>query len=142
MAQQSSNTDLPYGHVHDFTFEHLALNVKDKERAERWYTTNLNLKAVVSIPGDKSFLADPTGRVCLEIYQKDEADILDFDAYHPLTLHLAFHVRDVEAAAENLLNAGATVEEAMKEVDGDQLMMLRDPFGVAIQLVHRKRPMF
>jgi uncharacterized glyoxalase superfamily protein PhnB len=51
-------------------------------------------------------------------------------------------VRDVEAAAEDLLNAGATVEEAMKEVSGDQMIMLRDPFGLAIQLVHRRNPMF
>jgi catechol 2,3-dioxygenase-like lactoylglutathione lyase family enzyme len=139
MSDQSS---LPYGHVQDYTFEHVALNVADKDKAERWYTRYLNMTVARSVPGQKSFLADPTGRVCLELYSNDSAEKLDFDRYHPLALHLAFHVRDVEAAAEDLLNAGATVEEAMKEVSGDQMMMLRDPFGLAIQLVHRRNPMF
>ena len=121
-------------------FEHFALNVKDKSGAEEWYTKHLGLSVVRSVPGNMSFLADSGGRVILEIYQKDE-DVLPYGDLHPLTLHVAFAVDDVAAEVKHLEAAGATLVDGPTQVKGDTLAMLKDPFGLSIQLVHRKDPM-
>ena len=129
-------TDYP-----DFTFEHLALNVADKQPAERWYVENLNLRVVRSVPGAASFLADAAGRVVLELYANDSAARLDFANQHFLSFHLAFAVHDIKATAQQLIEAGAQIAEDYRVAGDDELMMLRDPFGVCIQLVHRTQPM-
>jgi catechol 2,3-dioxygenase-like lactoylglutathione lyase family enzyme len=122
-------------------FEHFALNVADKSKAEQWYTEHLHLSVVRSVPGNMSFLADVTGRVILEIYQKSEAEVLPYAEMHPLMLHIAFSVDDVEEEVRRLQSAGATLVEGPSVVKGDLLAMLRDPFGLAIQLVKRQAPM-
>lgn len=122
-------------------FEHFALNVTDKSKAEQWYSEHLRLSVVRSVPGNMSFLADPTGRVILEIYQKSEAEVLPYADMHPLMLHIAFSVDDVEGEVSRLQAAGATLVDAPNQVKGDTLAMLRDPFGLAIQLVKREEPM-
>jgi glyoxylase I family protein len=60
----------------------------------------------------------------------------------PLLLHVAFMVDDVAAVRQKLIAAGATpVDEITTTPAGDQLTMLRDPWGLAIQFVHRADPM-
>ncbi len=131
------------GNYPDFTYAHTGLNVDDREACEKWYVENLNLKIVRSVPGNMSFLADPTGRVVLEIYSNKAAPVLDFPGIHFLSLHLAFLVDDPEKRASELIKAGATIAEDYKITDvGDRMIMLQDPFGVAIQLIKRQEPMF
>lgn len=122
-------------------FEHFALNVADKSGAEQWYSHHLGLTVVRSVPGNMSFLADATGRVILEIYEKREAEVLPYGEMHPLMLHIAFSVDDVEGEVKRLQSAGATLLEGPSVVKGDVLAMLRDPFGMALQLVKREEPM-
>jgi uncharacterized glyoxalase superfamily protein PhnB len=60
----------------------------------------------------------------------------------PLLLHIAFMVDDVKGIREKLIAAGATpVGEVTISPSGDELAMLRDPWGVAIQFVKRAKPM-
>ena len=127
----------------DFTFAHTGLNVSDRDACAAWYTEHLNLKVVRSVPGNMIFLADQTGRVVLEIYSNPAAPVLDFTDIHFLSLHLAFLVEDPDGKAKELIAAGATVAEEYKVTDvEDRMIMLRDPFGVCIQLIKRKEPMF
>ena len=51
--------------------------------------------------------------------------------------HHALKVDDVDAATEALLSAGATRFEELKFIDGTRLVMLRDPWGVTLQLCKR-----
>jgi predicted enzyme related to lactoylglutathione lyase len=60
---------------------------------------------------------------------------------HPLVLHLAFESVDADADRARLLAAGATLVEAVLPPDGSKLYMLRDPWGVALQLCRRARPL-
>jgi catechol 2,3-dioxygenase-like lactoylglutathione lyase family enzyme len=119
------------------TFEHVALNLKDYREAADWYCTNLGMTIVREKPGAMVFLADEAGTIVLELYANPEADLLNAAGLHPLTLHLAFAVDDVVSEAERLLAAGCTLSEQTKTVGADTLAMLRDPFGVSLQLVHR-----
>ncbi len=126
----------------EHVFEHMAINVPDRDRAERWYTEQLGLSVVRSVPGSMCFLADPTGRVVLELYSNPAHPVMSFGQLHPLTFHVAFLVDDVAGEAERLVGAGASVVDPIKTVNGDTMVMLRDPFGMGLQLMKRGQPMF
>lgn len=125
-----------------FRFEHLALNLANREAFERWYVENLELVVARSVPSEKSFLADRNGTVIFELYDNKSAPYTELRDTEPLTFHVAFAVDDVEAAAARLVAAGARVVEPVKVVDGDRLAMMEDPFGLSLQLVCRKSSMF
>ena len=77
-----------------------------------------------------------------ELYHNATAPVPDYRAIHPLTLHVAFFVDDVADVRSKLLQAGATAEgEISSNDEGDQFAMLRDPWGLAVQLVKRTAPM-
>jgi glyoxylase I family protein len=124
--------------------EHVAINVPDPLALSRWYVENLGLTVVrrfMEAPWGH-FLADDGGRVMLEIYGNEQAPQHDFKADHPAMLHFAFVSNDVEADVRRLVAAGATqVGGIDRPVSGDVLAMLRDPWGVCIQLVRRAQPM-
>jgi glyoxylase I family protein len=124
-------------------FEHFALNVSSPVEMAKWYVDNLEMKIVRSI--EKSpftrFLADKTGRIVLEIYSNNSAKIPDYKSANPLEFHFAFMVEDTTSLKNKLLKVGATLEEDLKLDDGSNLVMLRDPFGVPVQLCKRGNPM-
>jgi uncharacterized glyoxalase superfamily protein PhnB len=61
---------------------------------------------------------------------------------HVSILHFAFYTDDIAGERDRLLAAGATLVDDVYATDtGDQLAMLRDPWGVAIQVLRRKIPM-
>ena len=124
-------------------FEHFALNVKDPVNMARWYVDNCEMKIVRSL--EKApfthFLSDKSGRVVLEIYANNSAKFPDHLNAHPLEFHFAFMVDDTESLKTKLISAGAKLEEDLKLDDGSNLIMLRDPFGVCLQLCKRANPM-
>jgi len=61
---------------------------------------------------------------------------------NPLSLHIAFMVDDGKAICDKLVAAGATVAGDVNITPaGDEIAMLRDPWGVPIQFVKRAEPM-
>lgn len=91
------------------------------------------------------FLADDGDAVMLEFYRNPALPVPDYRAMHPMLLHLAFRPssgEDLAAARIRLLAAGATSEGDIQRNDnGDVVAMLRDPWGLPIQLVHRAESM-
>ena len=123
-------------------FEHLALNVRDQKAVEEFYVTHLGFTVVRRYPAGASFLADSAGRIVFELYSREDAPYFDGEATHALTLHIAYECDDVEATAKALLSAGATEDISMSTTPaGDVLIMLRDPFGITIQLLDRADPL-
>ena len=124
--------------------EHAAWQVADPVAAAKWYVAHLGMRVVRQSgpPAHMRFLADATGRVLLEIYHNPAAPLMDYATTNPLVLHLAFVVADVAAERDRLVAAGASVVDAFTVTPaGDQMAMLRDPWGFAVQLVKRKEPM-
>ncbi|WP_339878631.1 VOC family protein [uncultured Algoriphagus sp.] len=124
-------------------FEHFALNVPDATSTSLWYEEHLGLtvkKKMVESPF-MTFLADDSGTVMLEIYTNPKGQTLDFDKFHPLTVHLALVSDDPIADKNRLLEAGATEVSDDVLPDGSHLVMLRDPWGICLQLCKRTTPM-
>lgn len=124
--------------------EHAAWSVEDPIAAADWYVKHLGMRVVRSAgpPAHARFLADATGRVLLEIYNNPRVQVPDYRRTDPLIIHLAFAVEDVPGERDRLVQAGAAVVDTFARTDtGDQMAMLRDPWGFPIQLVKRAQPM-
>jgi catechol 2,3-dioxygenase-like lactoylglutathione lyase family enzyme len=123
-------------------FEHVALNVPDAKGMAAWYVAHLDMAIAKSMDEEPytHFLADSTGRVVMEIYTNKAVPIPDYGGVHPLNLHRAFAVTDADAARERLLAAGAEYVEEVRPADGSVLYMLRDPWGVPLQICRRTKP--
>ena len=123
--------------------EHIAWNVADPVAMAAWYVEHLGMRVVRQGPAPQHihFLADAKGRVVIEIYNNPVDPIPDYSSMHPMRHHLAFAAPDPDAAKTELVAAGATYVEEMSLPDGSRLLMLRDPWGLAIQLCARVTPL-
>ena len=124
--------------------EHIALNHPDPVNAAKWYANNLDMQIIRT--SDSSpfihFLADKAGQGLIELYNNPKASVPDYPSQSPLILHIAFSVEDLAGTIARLQEAGATVEsEGTKNSRGDELAMVRDPWGVCLQLVKRNNPL-
>ncbi|MDR2673686.1 MAG: VOC family protein [Opitutaceae bacterium] len=120
-------------------FEHFAINLADVRTAVKWYVDNLGL--AVGRSSDKGalahFLADSSGRVFLELYSNPAAPVPAYATMDPLVFHIAFVSTDTAADRSRLEKAGATFVSADELPDGTRLLMMRDPWGVALQFCNR-----
>jgi glyoxylase I family protein len=124
--------------------EHAAFQVGDPVAVSRWYVDHLGLtvKRSQSERPWGHFLAGDGDAVMLEFYNNPRAAVPDYRAIDPLQLHVAFVADDVAAVRTRLMAAGATSEGDVQVTPaGDHMAMLRDPWGLAVQLVRRATPM-
>jgi glyoxylase I family protein len=124
--------------------EHFAIIVKDPPAVAQWYVTHLGMRVVRSggAPTFTTFLAGEGDTVMVEIYTNPNVPVPDYASMDPLIVHMAFQCDDMQAQHAKLLAAGATpAGEIGTTPAGDQLAMLRDPWGFAIQLARRQKPM-
>jgi catechol 2,3-dioxygenase-like lactoylglutathione lyase family enzyme len=121
----------------EFGHEHTALNIPEVDAAGRWYCDNLGMQVLRSGESVR-YLADSTGRLVFEFYTNPDAGIPDYTQMAPATMHLAFYVSDIPTAVANLVAAGAEIVSDYEVADsGDEMAMLRDPWGVPLQLMKR-----
>jgi glyoxylase I family protein len=124
--------------------EHTAYQVADPVSLATWYVAHLGLRIKRSQKESPFgyFLADDGDSVMLEFYRQEGMPVPDYRAMDPLLLHLAFLADDVAATRARLLSAGATPEgDVFTNAAGDEVAMLRDPWGLALQLIRRADPM-
>jgi glyoxylase I family protein len=123
--------------------EHVAFNVAEPVEAAAWYVQHLGMRVArySGGPTEIHFLADAAGASVLEFYRNPAAAVPDFAAMHPMQMHIAFAADDADAEAARLQAAGARLEDTTDLPDGSRLVMLRDPWGVPIQLVRRAQPL-
>lgn len=120
-------------------FEHFALNVPDCRAHAQWYVKHLGFKVVRSREDSPftHFLGDETGRVIMELYSNPKAPYPDYANTPPLCFHVALVATDAKAERARLEQAGARFVLEEPQPDGTLLIMLRDPWGVALQLCQR-----
>jgi catechol 2,3-dioxygenase-like lactoylglutathione lyase family enzyme len=121
--------------------EHTAFQVADPVAAARWYVTHLGLtvQRAQAVAPFGQFLADDGGTVMLEFYCNPKIPVPDYRSMDPLTLHIAFVAGDTKKERDRLIAAGATPEGDVQTTEsGDVMAMLRDPWGLALQLAQRR----
>ena len=123
--------------------EHFAYQVENPSAVGEWYCEHLGfmIKREADIPVPVRFLADESGAVMLEVYNNPTVKTPDYASMDPLILHLAFTCSEVPETVDRLTAAGAICLSTEETPAGDSLAMLRDPWGLAIQLCHRANPM-
>src|SRR5690606_36783887 len=123
--------------------EHFALNVENPLAMSEWYVKHLGLRIVRQMQEAPytSFLADDSGNIMIEVYNNPPQEVPDYRKMNPLLVHLAFVSKDPDEDRNNLLAAGASLVSDQKLDDGSRLVMLRDPWGLCIQLCERGGPM-
>ena len=119
--------------------EHVAINVPEPVQMADWYVEHCGMRIVVSVEGPPftRFIADASGTTAIEIYRNEEAPIPDYFSQSPLVVHNAFAVENLDETKDRLTEAGATFVEEIETPDGSRLIMLRDPWGIPLQLVKR-----
>ncbi|AGA79326.1 VOC family protein [Echinicola vietnamensis] len=124
-------------------FEHFAINVAQPRAMSDWYEKHIGLSVVSKQDSSPymTFLADDSDTIMLEIYNNPKAPVLEFNSQHPLVLHLALVSEDPAADRDRLVAAGAEVISDDVLEDGSHLVMLKDPWGLALQLCKRAKPM-
>ena len=124
-------------------FEHFGINVSDPVGMANWYVDHCGMEVLKRVAGgtDAHWIADSTGRCTVEVYRNDAAPVPDYATMDPLLLHFAFAVDDAASTRDRLINAGARLLTDDRMDDGSHLVMLRDPWGVALQLCQRARPL-
>ena len=123
--------------------EHVAFNVAEPVEQAGWYVRHLGMRVARygGGPTEVHFLADAAGATVLEFYRNPAAAVPDYAAMHPMQMHVAFAADDPDAEAARLQAAGATPEDTTDLPDGSRLVMMRDPWGLAVQLVRRATPL-
>jgi uncharacterized glyoxalase superfamily protein PhnB len=125
-------------------FEHLALNVSDPQAMTNWYAENLGYKVLRKggPPTYGTFISDAGGHVMYELGINAQYPVIDFSKVLTSALHFAYTVDDVWSVRNALIAAGATLAEEVRETNtGDQVLVLRDPWGFAIQFIKRGEAM-
>ena len=124
--------------------EHFALQVPDPVAMADWYVKHLgcSIARAGGEPSHARFVRDSSGAVMLEVYRNPKLPAPDYANMDPLLVHLAFVSDSPAADRDRLVKAGARlIEDLVTSPAGDQLVMLRDPWGVALQLAKRAVPM-
>jgi catechol 2,3-dioxygenase-like lactoylglutathione lyase family enzyme len=119
--------------------EHFALNVPDAPAHAAWYVTHLGMTIAsrCDVAPYTHFLTDGAGHTLIELYSKPGTE---YATAHPQCYHLAVVAGDARAECARLKQAGAAPSSEISRADGTLLIMMLDPWGVAIQLCQRPKP--
>ena len=123
--------------------EHVAFQVADPAAMADWYVKHLGfcVRRSSDEPVIARFLADRSGAVMLEIYRNPKVPVPNYASMDPALMHVAFVCEDVRAAVARLTAAGASLVSGPELLGKDELAMLRDPWGLALQLAKRQQSM-
>ena len=124
--------------------EHIGFNVNAPVEQAAWFCEHLGMTVARKFgpPQFGHFLADARGGMMLEFYHNAAMPVPDYAALLPMSFHVAFQVDDVASTREKLLRAGASAEgDITRNSDGDQIALVRNPWGLTVQLVKRAQRM-
>ncbi|MCY2928944.1 MAG: VOC family protein [Planctomycetota bacterium] len=127
------------------SIEHMALQVAQPAEMVHWWCKNLGMKVLRQMGPEAFFMADEGDRVVLEVYHNPAVGVPEYGAWEAGRFHVAFASDDVKADAARLVGAGGRLEGALDEIKpteaGDVFAIVRDPWGIAVQLVCRAKPL-
>ncbi len=120
--------------------EHVAFDVPEPEKLITWWCEHLGFRR--SAPGS-AFIIDDSGTMGLEFYNSGETPAKpDYAQAHAMSMHIALLSDDVRADAERLAAAGGTIETLKLDTPDFHMAIVRDPWGLPIQLCKREKTIF
>jgi len=124
-------------------FEHLRMNVADKEATAKWYVENLGLEIIPSKSKEFVYVADKDHNFMLELSSIPNVKNTFFDVHFD-SFHIAFEGhKTIKAVSEKMLANGGKQEGVLYTNNiGDYVMNIRDPNGFNTQLLHRVNPFY
>jgi hypothetical protein len=124
-------------------FEHLRINVADKETTAKWYVDNADLEIIPSDNREVVYVADKDHNFMIEFSSVPGIRNTYFDI-NLEAFHLAFEGhKSIEAVAEKMLaDKGVKEGTFYRNQIGDYVMNVRDPNGFTAQLIHRVNPFY
>ncbi len=123
-------------------FEHFALNVEQPHEIADWYVRTFGCQIILKMDAEPHtvFLADANGRVFWELYRNQKAPMTNVCHSDPLVFHLAVAVDELDGTKSEVMEAGGAFIEEVRTDSGSVLLMMRDPWGIALQLCCRIPP--
>ena len=125
-----------------FEIEHIGISVKEPVKMANWYQETLGFDIKFSAEdGEKAvaFITDGGGRAMLELGKLPGVLPLAEGLSHHLQLHIALKSDDPDKDAEFLVSKGARfIEKCPITRQGENLIVLSDPWGNTLQLAKRK----
>jgi glyoxylase I family protein len=124
--------------------EHIGLSVSKPISMANWYVEHLGFIIRRQDGNDQkglAFISDPEQETMLELFDNNVTPPLVSYALSPAAVHIAINSHDPDADMQRLIKAGAVhLEGDPKKATGDVLVLLRDPWGMTIQLAKRAKP--
>jgi glyoxylase I family protein len=138
----SSGTDLTFSAIH-----HVAINVHDLERSERWYTEVLGFRRLAPFAGDRFsrvLLRHASGMLIGLTRHDDPEAVTPFNERRPGLDHFAFQVADraqVEAWVARFDELGVPHSEVRHTpITGSYLVVFRDPDNIQLEMYAPGQP--
>jgi predicted enzyme related to lactoylglutathione lyase len=116
------------------------IDVDDLDHAIRFYTSALELKLGRRFGTDAAELLGGSAPIYLLVKapgsppSHDSGQLRDY-ARHWTPVHLDIVVNDLDAAVQRAVDAGATLEDAVRSSSWGKLALMADPFGHGFCLV-------
>jgi glyoxylase I family protein len=124
--------------------EHIGLCIENPISAAEWWVANLGfrfLRKLGTDAGGAAFIADHQGTV-LEFAKLEEVPSLDLGKLEFIQLHFALECQDTMEEARRLEKVGAIlVGESPRNAYKNEKLIIKDPWGICIQLIHREDPL-
>lgn len=121
--------------------EHIGFLVSEPISIGNWYKEYLNLKIIKSFGNNEEgavFLKDAKTGTILEFGKFKETLNFNYNELKPLQIHIAIECQDPLELAKKLESAGAMIigESPKAEVKNERILV-KDPWGITIQLINR-----
>lgn len=124
--------------------EHIGFVVKDAHKAAQWYNLHLGFNVLKTAPDNSAaFIQCRDNHLIIELISEGAVKAAAEDLTHPLQAHIAFRTDAFDEDMDALIEAGA--EHAMDCETADpeaKVCILKDPFGLYIQLAQRKQEFY
>ena len=120
--------------------EHIGFVISTPCKAADWYVKNLGFTLLRKAENNSvAFIKEPHSGLIFELIGNPDIHPIDKDLTHPLQVHIAIKSENINLDRQRLIDAGATfVMDCRTDHPGAKVCIVKDPFGLYIQLAQRK----
>ena len=124
--------------------EHIGFVINNPCEAADWYHMNLGFKVLRKAANNSvAFIQESNSGLIFELIGNPDIHPIDADLTHPLQVHIAIKSENIHDDKQRLMNAGASfVMDCQTDDPNARVCILKDPFGLNLQLAQRKEDFY